>query len=58
MRDPNEPSVHDHNAPYNEIDTIDENGEEITVCGCSGCRRAARLREKNEREGGGTYEEW
>jgi hypothetical protein len=31
MRDPNEPSIHDHNAPYNE----DDDGN----CGCSSCTR-------------------
>lgn len=38
-RDPNEPSIHDHNAPYNEEEYIDANGEEQVRCGCSSCRK-------------------
>ena len=50
MRDPNEPSVHDHNAPYNEEDYIDENGEECSRCACTSCKR------QREREARANYE--
>ena len=47
-RDPNEPSIHDHNAPYNEEEYIDENGEEQIRCGCSACQQTARRRAREE----------
>jgi hypothetical protein len=42
MYDPNEPHDSDHNAPYNEIDIVNEDGEEETVCGCTSCMKALR----------------
>lgn len=42
MRDPNEPSIMDHGAPYNE----DDEGN----CECFICARAARRRAKEEQE--------
>ena len=42
MRDPNEPSINDCGAPWNE----DDEGN----CVCSRCARAARLRARGERE--------
>jgi len=41
MRDPNEPSIHDHGAPYNE----DDEGN----CECTSCKLAARRIAKAER---------
>ena len=46
--DPNEPSKSDHNAPYNEIEITDEDGNEITVCGCHSCNQARRKKLKDE----------
>ena len=43
MRDPNEPSIHDHNAPWNEEDYINENGEEQVRCGCSSCQHRGEV---------------
>ena len=40
MRDPNEPSCSDHNAPYNE----DENG----VCQCISCKHESHKKLKEE----------
>lgn len=55
-----DPSDNICGAPWLEIDTEDEDGNEITVCGCSRCtgerRRAARdearIDEWEERGGG------
>ena len=44
MRDPNEPSIHDHGAPWNE----DDEGN----CACSKCQRTARLLARSEEEVG------
>ena len=35
-------STSDHNAPYNEIDIIDEDGEEQIVCGCTACQKSRK----------------
>ena len=43
-----EPSLHDCGAPWNEEDAVDEDGEEITVCGCSSCQAARRKAARDE----------
>jgi len=39
-RDPNEPSIHDHGAPYNK----DDEGN----CDCSSCRYTKYIRRREE----------
>lgn len=34
-----EPSRADHDAPWNQQDFINEDGEEDTRCGCTSCQR-------------------
>lgn len=37
-----EPSMSDCGAPWNEEDAINEDGEEIIICGCYACKARRR----------------
>lgn len=41
---------HVHNAPFNEIEITNEDGDIITVCGCTSCQRARREEARAEAE--------
>ena len=43
-----EPSIHDCGAPWNQEESVDEDGEEIIICGCSACVAARRKAARDE----------
>ena len=50
MYDRNDGYGDEHNSPWQEIDVINEDGDEETICGCSRCQRM-RKREYLESHG-------
>ena len=44
-----EPSINDHNAPWNEDWVEDEDGEMVCVCTCSACQQTKKKEAKQER---------
>ena len=43
-----EPSGHDCGAPWNEEDAIDDDGNEVIICGCYSCKRRRREAAREE----------